>query len=386
MLFMDFSKEEYQNRLARTQKKMAEQGIDGLVIGDDCNLIYFTGYRTLLFGSKFRPLLAVIPQSGDPTLVLPNLEVGIGKKTSWLSDVRGWGKGLYADAPDHLTLLIETLKEKGLLNGRLGTELGLGLRLGMTYEQFVELKDCTPEAEWVNLADVIWSVRSVKSEQEVEYIRVACKATDIAWERAVEACKEGVTEREIEKVIGLNMVEFADKPDFITITSGPDRYDMINGVPSDRKMQKGDMVCFDIGAVYKHYFSDMSRVLYIGEPTERQKEFHNAELEVFWAGVKAVKPGATCEEVDQACESKIEQLGFGRFRLHRTGHALGIDVHEMPSVALGDKTILEPGSVITIEPGLYDFSIGAWRIEDTVVVTKDGYELLTNAERGIIVR
>ncbi|MFV1991250.1 MAG: aminopeptidase P family N-terminal domain-containing protein [Acidimicrobiales bacterium] len=100
MLFLDFEVDEYKDRLARTQNKMAEQGLDGLVVTDESNIIYLTGNSTILYSSKFRPFIAVIPQSGNPTLVLPNLEVGIGRKTSWLEDVRGWGQGRYADAPD----------------------------------------------------------------------------------------------------------------------------------------------------------------------------------------------------------------------------------------------------------------------------------------------
>lgn len=386
MMFLDFSVAEYRDRLARTQQQMRDRNIDGMVLSDASNLIYLTGYRTILFASKFRPFLTVVPQSGDPTLILPNLEVGIGRKAAWVSDVRGWGKGLYADAPDPFTLVGEVLREKGLLNGRLGIELGTGQRLAMTMEQYHDMQSRAPGAQWVNAADVMWPVRLVKSRQELDYIRVACKATDIAFTSAAEACGEGVSEREIQKVLGREMNEHADGPTFLVVASGPDRYDMINAPPTDRKMQKGEMVCFDIGAGFHGYWSDVSRVLYVGEPTKRQREFHEAELEVFWAGVNAAKPGATCEDVDQACERKIKELGFSDYMLHRTGHALGLDVHELPSVALGDKTVLQPGMVLTIEPGLYDFSIGAWRIEDTVVVTETGCEVLTNCERGIIVR
>jgi Xaa-Pro aminopeptidase len=386
MKFLDFEVSEYQDRLARTQKTMAELGFDGLVVSDASNLIYLTGYRTILYSSKFRPFLAVVPQSGDITLVLPNLEVGIGRKGSWIEDVRGWGKGLYADAPDPFTLVGEALKEKGLAQGKIGIELGHGQRLGMNQDQWQELQSKAPNVTWANSADVMWPVRLIKSPQELDYIRTACKATDIAWTAAAEACGEGVSEREAADIIAHEMINHAEGPSFLVVASGPDRYDMINAPPSDRKMQQGDMVCFDIGADYKHYWSDLSRVLYIGEPSQRRKEFHQAELEVFWAGVKAVKPGVTCEEVDQACERKIEELGFKDYMLHRTGHALGLDVHELPSVALGDKTVLQTGMVLTIEPGLYDFSIGAWRIEDTVAVTDNGYELLTNCERDIVVR
>lgn len=386
MKFLEFTKDEYRERLARAQRLMAQEGFDGLVISDASNLIYLTGYRTILYSSKFRPFMAVIPQSGDPILILPNLEIGVGHKTAWLEDIRGWGVGLNAIAPDANTLVADAMKEKGFDAGRVGIELGHGQRLGMNQDQFEDLKSRVPNVEWVNAADVMWPTRIIKSDREIEYIRKACVATDIAWKNAADACGVGITERELMKILGRDMIEHADGPAFLVIASGPDRYDMINAPPTDRKLEMGDMVCFDIGADYKHYWSDMSRVLYIGEPTKRQKEFHKAELEVFWAGVHAVKPGVTCAEVDEACEIKIHELGFADYMLHRTGHSLGLDIHELPSVAVGDNTVLEPGMLLTIEPGLYDFSIGSWRIEDTLLVTEGGYELLTNSERDILIR
>ncbi len=386
MLFLDFPIEEYQSRLAKIQKIMADNKVDGLVLTDPSNLIYFTGYRTILYASKFRPFLAVIPQSGEPVLVLPNLEVGDGVKTAWVKDVRGWGKGLNAIAPDAFGLMGDVLREKKLDKGRIGIELATGQRLAMTFDQWEALKSQVPAAEFVNSADLIWQVRIIKSLQELDYIRASCKATDAAFLAAIAAARPGVTERELQRILGRTMMDMgADAPGFLVVASGPQRYDMINPFASDRTLQVGDMLNFDIGAIYRGYWSDLSRGVYIGSVTDRQREFYKAEEEIFYAALNAVKPHIPASAVDKVTEETTRRIGFGPYMLHRTGHSLGLDVHELPSVAVGDETILLPGMIITIEPGVYDFSIGAWRIEDTVLVTDTGYELLTNSPRQLMV-
>ena len=126
MLFLDFTVDEYQERLRRIHNLMEEKEIDGLVLSDPSNLAYVTGYRSYLTGSKFRPFMAIVPRGEEPILILPNLEVGSGRKTSWCSDVRGWGTGIYADAPDPFALVKTVLQEKKLHRGSLAAELGYG--------------------------------------------------------------------------------------------------------------------------------------------------------------------------------------------------------------------------------------------------------------------
>jgi len=385
--FLDFSRSEYQERYDKIQRAMHEANVGALILSDPSNLIYVTGYRTILYQSKFRPFLAVVPAVGDPVLVLPNLEVGNGRGTSWVADIRGWGKGLNADRPDAFTIIREVADEKHLRHGRVGLELGVGQRLAMTYDQFESLREIFTGAQLVNAADIMWKVRVKKSPQEIAYICTACQATDAAFDAAVEAAREGVSETELQRVLGVTMMEHgAEAPGFLVIASGPDRYDMLNPYASSRALRRGDMLNFDLGAVYKGYWADLTRGIFIGEVSKRQREFYEAESEIFRRTLHAVKPGVVIQDVDKVAEQTTRELGYEQYMLHRTGHALGLDVHEIPSVAVGDTTVMEPGMVFTIEPGIYDFAIGAFRLEDTVLVTETGFETLTNCSRDLIVR
>jgi len=257
----------------------------------------------------------------------------------------------------------------------------------MTYDQFEALREIFSGAKLVNAADIMWKLRVKKSPQETAYLRKACQATDAAFVVAVEAAGEGVSEATLQRVLGVTMMEHgADAPGFLIVASGPDRYDMLNPYASSRVMRRGDMLNFDIGAIYKGYWGDLTRGIFIGEVSKRQREFYEAETEIFERTLRAVKPGVAIQDVDKVAEATTRELGYEKYMLHRTGHALGLDVHEIPSVAVGDTTVMEPGMVITIEPGIYDFSIGAFRLEDTVVVTETGVETLTNCTRELIVR
>jgi Xaa-Pro dipeptidase len=377
---MDFPLDEYQDRYRRLQQLMRAGGVDAVVLSDTGNLIYTTGYRSLLVVSKFRPFLALCPADGDPVLILPNLEGGVGRQMSWIQDMRGWGaRGPYTHRPDFLAIIKDVIGEKGLRGKRIGFELSTGQRLGMTLDQFEAMRSVFTDAGCgiVNCADIMWKLRIKKSPREIECLRIAGRATDEGYLAALDIARVGVSERELSHAIAMGMMRGgADWPAMLIVQSGPERYDMMNPPASERRTQRGDMVIFDIGAMYKGYWGDMTRGFFVGEASKRQREFYAAILEIFNRTKDAVKPGITIEEIDNVAENVTVELGFKDYMWHRTGHALGVDVHELPSVAKGDKTVLEPGMVFTIEPGIYDFEVGAFRIEDVVVVTPAGYESL----------
>jgi len=378
--YMDFTKQEFQDRYRRLQDLMREAKLDAALLSDAGNMVYVTGYRTLLYISKFRPFLAMVFAEGDPVLILPNLEVGVGRQMGWIDDVRGWGaRGPYTDRSDALTIVRDVIAERRLGGKRIGFELSLGQRLGMTFDQFEAFRGAFEAAGCTigNIADVMWKLRVKKSPREIEYLRKAGQATDAGYLAALAVAREGISEKELSDAVGIGMINAgADWPAFLVVQSGPSRYDMMNPPASERRVEKGDMVIFDIGAAYRGYWGDLTRGFFIGQPTQRQREFYQAELEIFTRTREAVRPGITIEEIDKVAEAVTAELGYTDYMWHRTGHAIGIDVHELPSVALGDKTVLEPGMVFTIEPGIYDFSVGAFRLEDVVVVTDRGYESL----------
>ncbi len=145
------------------------------------------------------------------------------------------------------------------------------------------------------------------------------------------------------------------------------------------------MIILDFGAVYKGYWSDITRGIFVSSISPRQKELYEAALKISEAAIKAIRPGIPVGDIDRAAMKKTEELGYADLVLHRGGHSLGLDVHEIPSIAASDNTIVEPGMCFAIEPAIYDFSVGAFRIEDNFVVTKDGCTCLTNCTREIII-
>lgn len=385
--YMDFPMEEYKERTDKASILMKEKQIDALLATQPANLIYLAGYRTQLYDSKFRPFLTVLPSQGDPILIVPILEAGVAKKTSWLEEIHFWGSTLEAEAEDPFLLTEKVLRQKGLTKAKIGIEKGFGQRIGMSLTQFEKLKELLPGVEFVDSSNIIWKLRMVKSKREIDYLKEACRITDEAFKAAVEFIEEGTTEMDIAKEMGATMMkEGADRPGFIVISSGVDRYDMANPFPSERVVKRGDMIIMDFGAVYKGYWADLTRAVFVGEPTPRQKRFCEVIRKAAKNAREAVKPGVKVSEVDEVAEKTIKELGYGEYMLHRTGHSIGLEVHEMPSIAKGDETILEPGMVIAIEPGIYDFDIGAFRIEDDLVVTEEGFEYLTKSSREIIAK
>jgi len=389
---MLFSRDEYEDRLRRARALMREQEIDAVLVSQPQNLIYYTGYRTNLYVSNFRPFLAILPLESDPVLLLPFLELGVGQEVAWIDDQRAWGPNMDTDftrdmfAVDALESATKVLKEKKLDRARIGTELGMGQRIGMSVQQLDQLKAGLPGATWKDASPLLWKVRGKKSKKEVEFLRKASQITDKGYEAVLKIAKEGVTERELQAAMGETfMKEGSDYNGFIIVNSGKERYKMMNPYATDRKLQKGDMCIFDFGAVYNGYWSDLTRGFFVGEASPRQREFYEVSRGATETTAKAVKPGVTGESIDAVAEKFITDKGYRRYMFHRTGHSIGVEVHEIPSIGAGEKTVLEPGMTFAIEPGIYDFSVGSFRVEDIVTVTENGFEYLSNCRRELTV-
>lgn len=295
--YLTFSPEEYGQRLDRAKRLMEEQRLDALLVSALSNIVYLTGYRTHLFDSNFRPFLAIIPRDGDPTLLLPNLELGAGQENSPFADIRAWGATPGCIAPDSITAARDVIMEKGLAKGRIGIEQGSGMRIGMGLDQFAQLKSFLPDVEWPNSAPLLWQLRKIKSPTEVAYIRESQRVTDAAYHAALDLGAVGVSERDLQRVLGTTMMqEGADRTGMLIVSSGPDRYKMMNPYASDRRLENGDMIIFDIGCVYNGYWSDITRGYFVGSVSEDQRRFYEAATAITEDAVRAVKPGVTCTE------------------------------------------------------------------------------------------
>jgi Xaa-Pro aminopeptidase len=256
----------------------------------------------------------------------------------------------------------------------------------MNIDAFTDLQARLPKATWVDSTAVFWKLRGLKSDAEVANLRKAAEITDAAYETVLSSAQEGMTEREIQAILGQEYMRLgSDFRGFIIVGSGPSRYKMMNPYASDNRLKRGDMCILDFGAVYDGYWCDLTRGFFIGEVSDRQREFYEVAKAASAAAVAAVKPGVACEEIDQVAENYLVEAGYKEHMLHRTGHSIGLEVHELPSIGLGEKTLLQPNMVVAIEPGIYDFEIGGFRMEDIVLVTETGSEYLSNCQREITI-
>ena len=159
---------------------------------------------------------------------------------------------------------------------------------------------------------------------------------------------------------------------------------MPHGIPSERKVQLGDLVTIDFGARFAFYCSDMTRTVIIGKPSERQKAIYNTVLDAQTKAIESIKPNTHCKDIDNKARSYICKQGFGKYFGHGLGHGVGLEIHETPSLSPKSDSKLLPGMVVTIEPGIYVEDYGGVRIEDMVVITKDGFENITSSKKRLI--
>ncbi len=255
----------------------------------------------------------------------------------------------------------------------------------ITYEQFLEFDEKLKNTKLVPLKKSLTEIRSIKSKEEISKIQRAAEITDKAYDHIINNIRPGL--REID--IALDLEYFmktmgASKVSFDIIVASGYRSALPHGVASEKPLEKGDMVTIDFGCVYQGYCSDMTRSFVLGQATEKQKEVYYTVLEAQETALTAVKPGKTGKELDEIARKIITDKGFGEYFGHGLGHGVGLEVHELPHVNhLGEKA-MQPGMVITIEPGVYIPEFGGVRIEDLLTVTEDGYKLLSNTPKELI--
>lgn len=228
--------------------------------------------------------------------------------------------------------------------------------------------------------------RMRKSPAEIEIVRAAVKINSEAFEQGVRAIAAGMTEADLAAEIEYRMRRLgADKPSFETIVAAGARSALPHAHPGAAPLRPGGFVLIDMGATLDGYSSDMTRMLFLGRAGRRAKALYRAVLDAQLAAIDAVRPGVEAGKVDRAARAVLRRHGLDKAFLHSTGHGLGLEIHEPPRLGKGETTRLEEGMAITIEPGAYIEGFGGVRIEDTVVVTANGCEILTPTPKELLV-
>lgn len=241
-----------------------------------------------------------------------------------------------------------------------------------------------PNVEWTAVEGLVDGLRERKEPEEVERIRSAARLGDRVLEAFLEEVREGKTEAELATELDYRLRRAGSEGvAFETIVAAGPRSALPHASPTERVVRRGDLLLVDFGARVRGYCSDMTRVFVLGEPEDWQRELHAAVLDALRAAVEAVGPGVDAAEVDAAARDSLEADDLAEHFDHSTGHGIGLEVHEGPSLSSRSDARLEPGHVVTVEPGAYLPGRGGVRLEEDVVVRDDGGEVLTGFSRNL---
>jgi Xaa-Pro aminopeptidase len=268
---------------------------------------------------------------------------------------------------------------------RLGvTHLGFEAE-DVTYQIFSQYKEKV-KAEMVPLSGVIEMLRMIKNKEEIEKIKTAAKIADSAFTRILDFIRPGVTELEVANELEFYMRKLgATSSAYDIIVASGQRSALPHGVASTKLIETGDMVTLDFGAYYQGYRSDMTRTIAVGEPRAELKEIYNIVFEALSNALAAIKPGITGQEADAFTRDYITEKGYGEQYGHGSGHGIGLDIHEEPFMSPKCDIFLKPGMIVTVEPGIYIPALGGVRIEDDILITEYGNNILTKSPKELII-
>jgi Xaa-Pro aminopeptidase len=239
--------------------------------------------------------------------------------------------------------------------------------------------------KWVAIDGLVENLRAVKDATEIERIRDAARLGSQVMEEAIRLIRPGVTELDIAAEIGYRMRrKGAAGESFEAIVAAGPRSALPHARPTARQIGKNELVVLDLGAILRRYCSDLTRTVHVGKASSRVRGWYHAVLDAQTAARDALKSGVTCGAIDAAARNVLHRKGLGRYFVHSTGHGIGLEIHEDPRIARDQKTLLETGNVVTLEPGVYVEGVGGIRIEDDAVVTPRGAEILTTTSREFL--
>ncbi len=360
-------KAEFERRRRALAELLAPLKADALLVTFPSNVRYLTGYT----GSN--GLLLLLASGEAHFFTDPRYRIQAAAEVSCRIKV-STGPLL----PDVVALIArKKIRWLGFEKSRLG------------YEQYEFLKSRLPVRCTLRpLADLVETQRMVKSGMEIALIRRAVDVNSKAFEQALRIIRPGRTrEADLAAEIDHRMRKLgAERPAFETIVASGERTALPHAQPTQRILGKNELLLIDMGATLEGYASDMTRVLFLGRPNGRIKRIYGAVLEAQLAAIAAVRPGVTSAYVDRQARNVLKAERLDKAFVHSTGHGLGLEIHEPPRLGKKVKTRLQEGMAITIEPGVYLRGFGGVRIEDTVVVTKTGCEVLTPTKKDVVER
>jgi Xaa-Pro dipeptidase len=362
-----------QQRLESVRQQIDAHGLDGIALVPGPNMVYVSGIRCHL---SERPIVLFIPADDDPAIIIPALEAikareaGIGEERifAW-NDDEGY-TGAFQQACAHLELA----------DYLLGVEA-----LHMRVLELQTLQRYAPGLQTAHVEDVIAPLRMVKESSEVEAMEKAIAVAEKAMKRLIHRIKIGMAEKQVAAMLMQELLaNGAESVAFGPIVSAGPNSASPHATPTSRALQRGDLLVIDWGVFVDDYPSDITRTFAVGAIEPEFAQIYEVVKQANAVGRATARAGVTGAEVDRATREVIEDAGYGEYFIHRTGHGLGLEVHEPPDMSSQNERPLVEGNVFTVEPGIYLPGRGGVRIEDNVVITVDGSHTLTSFPRDLI--
>lgn len=349
-------------KIKNLRKVMNQKGLDAVVVLSPYNRRYLSNFT----GSSGSLLITM-----DAAFLITDFRY-IQQATSQSKDFE-----IVNQSGPMIGKINEMIKEGKL--SHVGVEADL-----ISYNEYQALN--TTNVELSSIEGVIEAIRMTKDDFEIQQIQKAADIADETYEHILKWVKPGMTENEVNNEMEMFMrSKGATCSSFDTIVASGHRGALPHGVASNKVIEEGDMITLDYGALYEGYVSDITRTFAIGEPKEEMKKIYNIVLESQLASLEQIKPGMTGKEADTIARDIIKSYGYGDQFGHSLGHGIGLEVHEGPGLSQKSDFVLEENMCITIEPGIYVEGLGGVRIEDDVLVTKNGLQRFTKSSKDLII-
>lgn len=344
---------------------MAEAGIPALIVSDLGSVNWLTGF-TGTFG------IAVV--SGDAAQFITDSRYAIQAGEQVKDMPHSW----FQSPVNGDEYLAQKIKEMGIQ--RIGFE-----GASVTYANFERWRDKLAGIELYGAPDLVSDLRMVKNESEIDRVRAACGIADACFEHVQRMIQPGVTEYDINLDIEFFIRRQGAEIAFPPIVVSGERSARPHGKASEKKLEVGDFLTMDFGAKVEGYCSDITRTVVVGEATDRHREIYNQVLKAEVECINAIKPGVRAADVDTLARTILDEKGLAQYFGHGLGHGLGALVHDAGRMNKTSQNVFEPGQIWTVEPGVYIPGFGGVRIEDDVLVTENGVEILTKSPKDLLV-
>ena len=370
-----FTVNEYENRLESIQKLMFEAKMDAILLTTQVDIEYYTGFKSQFFQSPTRPWYVLIPSSGKPKAIIPTIGES-GMRATWIDDIQTWTSPNPKD--DGVSILLSTIKSLMVNHKSLGVPKTLESTLRMPLEDYETLVNKLPGIEIKDANKIMRRVRFIKSKAEIDKIRHICRITSQGFIDLEGFLRAGESEQENCRRFKQHLLKLGvDDSPYIVSGSGQEGYGSIIMGPTDKIIEEGDLFIIDTGSVFDSYYCDFDRNYAFGSISEKAKKAYRVTYEATEAGFKAAQVGNTTSDIFNAMNNVLQKGGALGNTVGRLGHGLGMQLTEWPSNTASDNTVLEPGVVLTLEPGMAFLPGKEMVHEENIVITEDGPEWLS---------